>query len=83
MLFNSFLICPFTDIKLRFCDVSPAGSCCNAVIEQKMAFHSRQAIDRNTRDAISKMSSTLQTRAQRFNGKSDNLFSKSQEINFI
>lgn len=54
-------------------------------MEQKLAFHSRQAIDRNTRDAINKMSSTLQTRAQRFNGKSKStdLFNKSLEINSI
>lgn len=58
-----------TDIKLRYCDVSPAGSCCNTALEQKMAFHSRQAMDKNTRDLISKMSSTLQTRAQKFNGE--------------
>lgn len=63
----SFLL----DVKLRYCDVSSAGSCCNPAMEQKMASFTRQAMDKNTRDAISKMSSTLQTRAQKFNGKSN------------
>lgn len=68
---NFFLLfcCPFTDIKLRYCDVSPAGTCCNMQMEQKMALYSRQAMEKNTRDLISKMSSTLQTRAQKFNGE--------------
>lgn len=34
-----------------------------------MATYSRQAMDKNTKDVISKMSSTLQTRAQKFNGE--------------
>lgn len=66
-MFSIFLV--FTDVKLRFCDVSSAGSCCNAAMEQKMATYSRQVMEKNTRDVISKMSSTLQTRAQKFNGK--------------
>jgi glypican 4 len=61
--------CPFTDIKLRYCDVSTAGSCCNLAMETKMAAFSKQVMEKNTRDVISKMSSTLQTRAQKFNGE--------------
>jgi hypothetical protein len=38
-------------------------------MEQKMSAFSRQAMDKNTRDVISKMSSTLSTRAAKFNGE--------------
>lgn len=68
LITNSFVF-PFTDIKLRFCDVPSTGSCCNAAIETKMALYTRNAMEKNTRDLISKMSSTLQTRAQKYNGE--------------
>lgn len=63
------LFCPFTDIKLRFCDVPSAGSCCNVATELKMANSYKTAMDRNARDAISKMSSTLSTRATKYQGE--------------
>lgn len=59
----------FPDTKLKYCDVPSYGSCCNSNIEQKLSYHSKTAFEKVTRDAVSKMSSTLQTRAQKFNGE--------------
>jgi hypothetical protein len=65
-LFFSFFL---PDIKFKYCDVPTYGSCCNSNIEQKLSFNSKTAMERVIRDSVSKMSSTLQTRAQKFNGK--------------
>lgn len=67
--FNDFLFHFFIDVKLRYCDVASTGSCCSSNIEQKLSLNSKVAMEKVTRDAISKMSSTLSTRAQKFNGK--------------
>lgn len=64
--FSSLLI---SDVKLRYCDVPSAGSCCSSSIEQRMSHNSKASMEKVTRDAISKMSSTLSTRAQKFNGE--------------
>jgi predicted nucleic acid-binding Zn ribbon protein len=43
-------------------------------MEQKMATYSKQVMEKNTKDVISKMSATLQTRAQKFNGEFQRVF---------
>ncbi|XP_055639120.1 glypican-6 [Toxorhynchites rutilus septentrionalis] len=58
---------PITDRPLRYCDVPPGGTCCTHTIENKLAVHAKTLLERNTKDSISKLSSVLGTRAQKFN----------------
>lgn len=63
----------FPDLNLRHCEVPPGGgTCCTQMTEHKLALHTKTMVERNIKDNISKLSSVLGTRAQRFNGKSDN-----------
>ncbi|XP_055608718.1 uncharacterized protein LOC129755997 isoform X2 [Uranotaenia lowii] len=59
---------PVTDRPLRYCDVPPGGTCCTHTIETKLAVHAKTTLERNTKDSISKLSSVLGHRAQKFNG---------------
>ncbi|XP_065075788.1 glypican-6 [Ochlerotatus camptorhynchus] len=58
---------PVTDRPLRYCDVPPGGTCCTHTIENKLAVHAKTLLERNTKDSISKLSSVLGIRAQKFN----------------
>lgn len=69
-----FLLFPLTDRPLRYCDVPPGGTCCTHTIENKLAVHAKTLLERNTKDSISKLSSVLGIRAQKFNGKSLGIF---------
>lgn len=69
LLIEFFFSLAFTDVKLRYCEVAPGGSCCNQAMEHKMALHARQVMDKSIRDSIQKMSQVLSTRSQKFNGK--------------
>ncbi|XP_058821504.1 glypican-4 [Topomyia yanbarensis] len=58
---------PVTDRPLRYCDVPPGGTCCTHTIENKLAVHAKTLLERNTKDSITKLSSVLGIRAQKFN----------------
>ncbi|XP_058447046.1 glypican-4 [Malaya genurostris] len=58
---------PLTDRPLRYCDVPPGGTCCTHTIENKLAVHAKTLLERNTKDSITKLSSVLGNRAQKFN----------------
>lgn len=60
---------PVTDRPLRYCDVPPGGTCCTHTIENKLAVHAKTLLERNTKDSITKLSSVLGNRAQKFNGE--------------
>lgn len=66
---NSIFSYLFFADNLRYCDVPSGGSCCTTQMEMKAAQSSRQVMEKNTRDAIQKMSSTLSTRATKFHGE--------------
>lgn len=69
-LINSIFSYLFFADNLRYCDVPSAGSCCTTQMEMKASQFARQVMEKNTRDAIQKMSSTLSTRATKFHGES-------------
>uniref|UniRef100_A0A182JK75 Uncharacterized protein n=1 Tax=Anopheles atroparvus TaxID=41427 RepID=A0A182JK75_ANOAO len=55
-------------LTLRHCEVPPGGgTCCTQMTEHKLALHAKTTLERNTKDNISKLSSVLGARAQRFN----------------
>lgn len=54
---------------LRFCDIPAKGACCHNGMEAKLAAQSRQQLERNTKESVSKLYSLLNTRATKFNGK--------------
>uniref|UniRef100_A0A182WVU6 Glypican n=1 Tax=Anopheles quadriannulatus TaxID=34691 RepID=A0A182WVU6_ANOQN len=59
---------PIPDLNLRHCEVPPGGgTCCTQMTEHKLALHTKTMVERNIKDNISKLSSVLGTRAQRFN----------------
>lgn len=54
---------------LRFCEIPAKGACCHNGMELKLASLSRQQLEKNTKESISKLASVLGTRATKFNGK--------------
>ncbi|XP_055550580.1 glypican-6 [Wyeomyia smithii] len=69
---------PVTDRPLRYCDVPPGGTCCTHTIENKLAVHAKALLERNTKDSITKLSSVLGNRAQKFNDFFKQLLSESK-----
>uniref|UniRef100_A0A182Y7F0 Glypican n=1 Tax=Anopheles stephensi TaxID=30069 RepID=A0A182Y7F0_ANOST len=79
MLNNAFLFCALSDLSLRHCEVPPGGgTCCTQMTEHKLALHAKTMLERNTKDNISKLSSVLGTRAQRFNEFFEELLGQSK-----
>ncbi|XP_052902142.1 glypican-6 [Anopheles moucheti] len=70
---------PIPDLSLRHCDVPPGGgTCCTQMTEHKLALHAKTMLERNTKDNISKLSSVLGARAQRFNEFFEELLGQSK-----
>ncbi|XP_058120033.1 glypican-4 [Anopheles ziemanni] len=70
---------PIPDLTLRHCEVPPGGgTCCTQMTEHKLALHAKTTLERNTKDNISKLSSVLGARAQRFNEFFEQLLGESK-----
>ncbi|XP_050068709.1 glypican-6 [Anopheles maculipalpis] len=70
---------PIPDLSLRHCEVpAGGGTCCTQMTEHKLALHAKTMLERNTKDNISKLSSVLGTRAQRFNEFFEELLGQSK-----
>ncbi|XP_053679377.1 glypican-6 [Anopheles nili] len=70
---------PLPDLALRHCEVpTGGGTCCTQMTEHKLALHAKTTLERNTKDNISKLSSVLGARAQRFNEFFEQLLNESK-----
>uniref|UniRef100_A0A182QIC9 Glypican n=1 Tax=Anopheles farauti TaxID=69004 RepID=A0A182QIC9_9DIPT len=70
---------PLKNLNLRHCEIPPGGgTCCTQMSEHKLALHAKTTLERNTKDNISKLSSVLGTRAQRFNEFFEELLGQSK-----
>lgn len=64
-----FISILFTDKVVRFCEVPSTGTCCTYTMESHLANLSTQNLEKQTRDAINKLSVQLSLKAIKFNGE--------------